>query len=69
LDGKVNRGKTYRLDEARLWAHQGMSRDQELEPGGVHLQRLLDALLDIAVVEWLLGKHRPLKRCLRRHLV
>jgi hypothetical protein len=25
LDGKVNRGKTYRLDEARLWAHQGMS--------------------------------------------
>jgi hypothetical protein len=48
-------------DEGRLLAHHGMSQDQELEPGSVHLHSLLDMVLDLAVAERFLGKHRPLQ--------
>jgi hypothetical protein len=46
-----------------------MSWNRELEPDDVDLHRLLDALLNLAGVKQLPGKHRPLKRRFGHHSV
>jgi hypothetical protein len=46
-----------------------MSQNWELKCDDVHLHRLPDALLNLAVMEQLLGKYHPLKQCNGCHLV